>query len=402
MNHRKLLFIGEAMAPAHDRMLKVLRVFGLSVLLTGPVQAQRTDTLRFTSAAFGTERTVVVHLPEFHRYAAPEVRFPVIILLDGQHEWFAEPLCNDIRYLQYTHAVPQAITVTVPLADRVRECALDALDGPPMPLLRLLAEELPPLLEPYRPGPLQLLVGHSFSASFALYAYLQRPDLFPGVIALSPLDEVDRTIPAVDIALRTRPQDRVLIAVGGMEDLQDGGHARVVVPLMEALKPPATGDPLWFRTYPPAGHTDLPIIAAPEMLATYFSAFALRDTLVPVDRDYLLLAPPPAPGELLRSVEAGTSFRGDHISWEVAEINGMASRLLASDHTEHAIAVYRKGVELYPLFYEFHWSLGELLLDLDRQEAFAFLRRAQELLRTEEKDMQGRAEVQAEIEALMR
>lgn len=112
------------------------------------LQAQRTDTLRFHSTAFGTERSVVVHLPEFHRYASEQVRMPVIILLDGQHEWLIDPLLNDIRFLQYTHEVPQAIVVTVPHGDRVQESAPDSLDQPTMPLLELLTKELPPLLKP--------------------------------------------------------------------------------------------------------------------------------------------------------------------------------------------------------------------------------------------------------------
>ncbi|MCB0810512.1 MAG: hypothetical protein KDB96_14645, partial [Flavobacteriales bacterium] len=72
----------------------------LSLALSVPVagMAQHTDTLRFRSQAMDADRLVVVHLPEFHRYASEEVRMPVIVVLDGQHEWFVGPVVNDIRY----------------------------------------------------------------------------------------------------------------------------------------------------------------------------------------------------------------------------------------------------------------------------------------------------------------
>ncbi len=124
--------------------MRSLLLVTLLDLLSVVAQAQRTDTLRFHSTAFGTEREVVVHTPEFHRYASAQVRMPVIILLDGQHDWFTAPLLNDIRFLQYTHEVPQAIVVSVPHANRVKECATDSITQPGMPLLDMLVTELPP------------------------------------------------------------------------------------------------------------------------------------------------------------------------------------------------------------------------------------------------------------------
>lgn len=376
--------------------------FLLAILGSSGIQAQHTDTLRFHSAAFDAEREVVVHLPEFHRYAAPEVRMPVIILLDGQHDWLVGPLLNDIRYLQYTHEVPQAIVVTVPHVDRVRECATDSVDQPSMPLLRMLTAELPTLLAPYHPSDIQVLVGHSFSSSFALYAYLQAPDVFNAVIALSPLHQVKEAMPRVAELLEVRPNDRVLVAVGGPQRLKDGGHAERLAPVMERLgKDPGHGR-LLYRDYPSAGHTSLPVIAFPELLSTLFLPFSVRDSLVPVNDEYKLVTPAPPAQDLLRMAEASNRFLGGSLPWEVAEINGIASRLWSSDELEQTIAVYRKGIELYPKLYEFHWALGELLLDTDPQRAHASLRTALELLDTEERELPERMEIRGEIEGLMR
>ncbi|MBK9418220.1 MAG: hypothetical protein IPN62_13295 [Flavobacteriales bacterium] len=108
----------------------------------------------------------------------------------------------------------------MPREDRVQECAPDSIDQPGMPLLEMLTQELPPLLRSYHPGEITVLVGHSFTASFALYAYLRATDAFDAVIALSPLHQVKRSVPLVVDRLVERLDRQVLVAVGGAERLQ--------------------------------------------------------------------------------------------------------------------------------------------------------------------------------------
>ncbi|MBK9274970.1 MAG: hypothetical protein IPM49_10590 [Flavobacteriales bacterium] len=341
--------------------------------------AQRTDTLRFTSEAFGTERTVLVHLPEFHRLAGPEVRMPVFILLDGQHEWFIGPALNDIRFLQYTHEVPQAIVITVPHADRVKECAPDSITQPTTPLLTMLTQELPGLLTPYHPGDITVLVGHSFSASFALYAYLAAPAAFDAVIALSPLHQVDRSLPLVMERLQHAKDERVLLAVGGPERFKDGGHHAGLTRAMHDALPTRAGDRVFFKEYPSAGHTSLPIIAFPDLLATLFRPYALRDSLAPVDENYALLHVPPPPAQLVKELEASWSFLGGTLPWDLAEANGLLSRLENGGHPDHVIALLRQAITFYPNEYSFHAWLGEALLERDPAAARSLLMRAREL-----------------------
>lgn len=77
---------------------------------------QEINTLSFYSKAFNEQRTVCIHKPEFYKHKPESVKLPVIHLLDGQHEWFIEPLLSDIRFLQCTHEIPNT-TVVVPHAD---------------------------------------------------------------------------------------------------------------------------------------------------------------------------------------------------------------------------------------------------------------------------------------------
>lgn len=374
----------------------------LALIVLGPAGAQHTDTLRYYSAAFGAQREVLVHLPEFHRYAAPEVGMPVIILLDGQHDWFVEPLLNDIRYLQYTHEVPQAIVVTIPLVDRVQECAPDSINQPATPLLRLLKEELPPLIAPYHPGELTVLVGHSFSASFALYAYLQAPGALDAVIALSPLHQVKQSLPRVMDRLTDHVDERVWVAVGGVEPTKDGGHYDALVNAMKAADPPRAGGRFHFGEYPSAGHTSLPIIAFPELVTSYFGPYSMRDTLAPVDQEYQLRAAPPEPDVLVNELRSTWHFMGTTLAGDLAELNGILSRLSNSGYLAHVEAVSRLGISLYPAYFGFYAWLGEALKESDPERARTALHRALELLEEHERSTADYADAKAEIEELLK
>ncbi|MEX1131844.1 MAG: alpha/beta hydrolase-fold protein [Flavobacteriales bacterium] len=374
----------------------------LCILCASFASAQSTDTLRFHSAAFGTEREVVVHLPEFHRYTSDAVHMPVLILLDGQHEWVVEPLLTDIRYLQFAHIVPQAIVVTVPHVDRVAECAPDSITQPTMPLLELLTKELPPLLKRYHPGDLTVLVGHSFTASFALYAHLAAPEAFDAVIALSPLHLVQHSMPRVADRLEKHLNERVLVAVGGESKLLDGWHRGDLTKAVEAARIERTQGRLLFREYPSAGHTSLPIIAFADLLSTLFTPYATRDSLIPVGLyDYKVLSPPPPPELLLKQLEATHGFLGSTLPWGLDEVNGLLSRLDNSDHNEQVILLLRKAIALYPNFYYFHAWLGDELMERDPVAAKQHVRDALRVLNEHDRNDPDYVEMKAELEGML-
>ena len=375
----------------------------LSLALSVPVagMAQHTDTLRFRSQAMDADRLVVVHLPEFHRYASEEVRMPVIVVLDGQHEWFVDPVVNDIRYLTFTKELPQCIIVEVPHADRISECRIPEGEGPEPALLRMLVEELPGLLEPYHPGGFQLLIGHSFTASFALYAFAKYPERFPVVLAHTPGNGSDGHLARVKQHVQEDPDRAVYLSVGGPELKKDKWHHGWNTEALRKEGLPGDLPNFLFREVPHAAHNAVPIRATPEFLSHCFNAFSLRDSLVPVNMYYQLDDPPPPAEELLRQVEQDLAWRGTSIPWELAEINGMASRLMTGDHPEQLLAVFQRGVELYPGYWEFHAAVGELLLESDPAKGKASLRRSLALLEEYDRDQPDYAEIKAELEELL-
>jgi pimeloyl-ACP methyl ester carboxylesterase len=269
-------------------------------------------------------------------------------------------------------------------------------------MLELLTKELPPLLKPYNPGTITVLVGHSFTASFALYAYLAAPETFDAVIALSPLHLVERSLPRVADRLVREPDERVLVAVGGPENAKDGGHYTNVTEAIRQAGPDRTGGRLLFRAYPSAGHTSLPVIAFPDLLATLFRTYAVRDTLASVDRDYRVLTPPPPPDTLLRQLEASWSFLDDTLPWDLAEANGLLSRLESSGYMDHVILLLRRAIQLYPNEYAFHAWLGVALLEREPEVAQASLRKALEVQAAFARNDPDHEERKAEIEGMLK
>lgn len=65
------------------------------------------------------------------------------------------------------------------------------------------------------------------------------------------------------------------------------------------------------------------------------------------------------------------------------------------------MAVYQRGVELYPGNWEFHAAVGELLLDSEPEKGRASPRRSLALLEQYNKEDPNYAEVRAELEGIL-
>ena len=128
----------------------------MTLFISTTLLAQKIDTLNFYSKAFDKERTIFITTPASYKYQSEEVKLPVIYILDGQHEWFVNPLLSTITYLQYTHQIPQAIIVTIPLLNRNKECGIKALDGDELPLHKFITQEVDEKIKKYHPSRLPI------------------------------------------------------------------------------------------------------------------------------------------------------------------------------------------------------------------------------------------------------
>jgi hypothetical protein len=360
---------------------------------------QGRDTLSFYSEVFSTERSIVIEKPEFYRYTDEHVALPIIILLDAQHEWFIEPSLNTIKYLQYTHEIPNALVVSIPLTDRVQECAIRDLSDKTLPLHRFITEEVLQQLRPYSTNPQRILIGHSFSASFALYSSLKAPDFYAAIIAHSPLNELESVVKALSKQEKRKAQ--ICISMGGPQRVKDQYH-RNVYEGVRLKHPDFFKDVLTYES-PSASHTAIPISANPILLSQLFSDFSLRlASTARVDLNYQLVDTPASVAEEMAKVNQILRQSTFQVPLEVAEINGLASRYWNSGYLDHTQAVYEKGVELYPTYFEFHWMLGVLAQEKEEYaRAKSHLEKAKDLLLTMESGSPEQEEYLEEIQGLL-
>ncbi len=359
------------------------------------VFGQQTDTLRFYSNVFKSERTVYITTPEFYKYQSKEVKLPVVFLLDGQHEWFVNPVLNTIRYLQYTHQIPHCIVVTIPLVNRNKECGIKNLEGDELPLYKFITEEIDEKIKLYQVNKYKLLIGHSFSASFSLYAYFKNPNYFSAVIANTPLDNFKELILAIDSNDNIDKQ-RIYISVGGNAKHEDYFHRKAFDKLEKEF--PAFFNSIHTFVAKSAGHNAVPILATPNLLTKLFSEFSKRYTdIASVDDNYMIIDKPSSIEDEIYKIETASKIVGNFYPPEIADLNGLASRYWNSNLINYAIAIYELGTKYYPGYYDFHLQLYELLLETDLERAKLNLNKGNDLLKTVETNNSARDEIMEEI-----
>lgn len=365
--------------------MKKQLIFLIFIVACKFVIAQQTDTIKFFSPAFGTERTVFVHTPQGYKYQSTEVKLPVIYILDGQHDWFVNPILNNINYLQYTHQVPQAIVVSIPLTNRNTECKIKDVKKGDLPLLKFITEELSEQIKIYQPNQYRILIGHSFSASFALYAYLQQSPLFDAVIAHTPLDSFEKLInaftqnPKIDY-------NNIYISVGGKSSHEDFYHRQSFDSLK--IQYPDFFNAIHSFIADNSGHNAVPIVANPYFLTKLFSSFNARYTsIAKVDENYQLINQPISLKDELEEIEKASKLGKYFYAPEIAELNGLASRYLYSNLNNYGLAIYEMATQYYPNYYDFHLQLYDLLLKTDPKKAQSHLNKSYTLLKNLETDL---------------
>lgn len=371
--------------------LTILSALFATVCLYG----QQTDTITFFSQAFQKERTVYVQTPEFYKYQSDSVHLPVIYILDGQHEWFVNPVKNTIHYLQYTHEIPQALVVIIPHDDRNAECSIKDIHGEILPLHQFITEDVNKVLKSYRPNDYRIIIGHSFSASFALYSHLKNMEFYSAVMAHTPLDSFEKIVTELQKNNKTGSR-KIFVSVGGIARDKDFYHRRAFDQLKQ--KYPAFFSSIHIFEANQSAHNAVPIVATPLLLTKIFEDFSSRYTkIAEVNDEYKLVKSPESTQDEVNKIKLASIIGHFTYSPEIPDINGMASRYLASGLTEYGIAVYEMGVKFFPKYYEFHLALYELHLPTNRTKAKYHLDTAATLLETLENDLSDKQDLLDEI-----
>lgn len=145
------------------------------------------ETQSFYSADLADTVYFDIHLPEEYR-EAPQHEFPVLILLDSQNEINHRYHLETIEYLTAIGAMPGCVIVSIPLDNETRiDWTVPAAEnGLGDAFLTAITREIDQYIRRhYRTNNFRLLIGHSRTAIFSMYALSARPDYFTGVIASS-------------------------------------------------------------------------------------------------------------------------------------------------------------------------------------------------------------------------
>ncbi len=347
------------------------------------ISAQRIDTLDFFSESFQTNRKIVVHTPEFFKYQTEEVKRPLYIILDAQHEWLVNPAISTIKYLTFTKEIPSGIIVEIPLEDRIAECAIPDDGEATLALHKFITEEVMEVLEPsYPSNGFKLLIGHSMSASFALYSLAHSPEFYSAVFAHSPMDELETLV--TWMSLYSVPTDKIFISVGGAHQSKDKYHRQAIEDVRKTY--PGFFEDIEFYTADQSAHNAVPLVSNPIFFTKLFQEYSYRFThIAEVDMNYQLKEFPESIEMELNKIQASSDFMDKDFSLEVSDINGIASRYLTNDNfSAHALELYELGVELYPEYFEFYIYLAEFSIPTDPKAAKAYLKKSKLLLNTHE------------------
>ena len=146
------------------------------------------EEVTLTSSRLNEDRIMSIYLPD--SYHKGSQKYPVIYLLDGKTHF--HHATGAISFLSNQRIIPEMIVVSIHNVDRNR-------DFSPVPDTRLptsggaenflgfVSDELTNYIDKnYRTSGFNILMGHSFGGEFAVYALLQKPEVFDAYIAISP------------------------------------------------------------------------------------------------------------------------------------------------------------------------------------------------------------------------
>lgn len=143
------------------------------------------------SKVLDEKREVIITLPE--SYIGSENRYPVLYMLDANFTPFFEKNLFTVQFMRLWQMVPEMIIVGVYNTIRDRdmipvEVPEKEESGKADKFLEFITKELRPMINTeYRTTDYNLIYGGSNAGLFVLYALLNHPEVFTGVISSSPM-----------------------------------------------------------------------------------------------------------------------------------------------------------------------------------------------------------------------
>jgi predicted alpha/beta superfamily hydrolase len=183
---------------------------------------------KFNSESFGNERKLKIFLPIEYELE-PNMKFPVIYLLDAQNESLFNLTKSTIDYLIGSYELQPSILVGIISEDREFEFLSENENeetsnrykkvGGSINLMNSLKNEVFPYIDKnYRVKPSRIGIGHSLGGTFLTETLINNPTLFNGLILISPNYAYDneQIIQYIDkISTNIKSNDNYVYSISG-------------------------------------------------------------------------------------------------------------------------------------------------------------------------------------------
>jgi predicted alpha/beta superfamily hydrolase len=247
------------------------------------------EKFQIESKVLAETRSYVIHIPD--SYKNGKEAYPVLVLQDAENN-FAQTSAA-VNLLSANGRVPAMIVVGINNVDRVRDMTpskpATGFGGAPFlgaaggadKFLSFIADELLPTIDRnYRTRPYRVLIGHSLGGLFAVYALMNRPELFKGYLVISPSlwwdDQVlVKTAQGFFAAHKDLRADLYMTLANEGETMLGGAWK-----LSAVLEESKLAGVRWqFKRYPEEDHGTVPYLSTYQGLQAIFAGYSIADPI---------------------------------------------------------------------------------------------------------------------------
>ena len=302
------------------------------------------------SQILNEDRDLIIYLPD--DYYSSENHYPVLYLLDGRTHF--HHATGAVNFLSVYGKIPDMIVVSIINVDRNRDFSPVHDENIPTSggaekFLGFMSEELIPNMDnDYRTSGFNVLMGHSFGGTFAVYSLLTKPEIFDAYIAISPyLHYADNYLVKESLAAfkpYNKNRKHFYMTVGDEPDYFDPLEA-----FSSTMKQKTKGTvDFQYVKMLSEDHASVPYISLFNGIRFIFSDWEL---------------PREKFGEGLAAIDAHyakvSSAYGQKVGTPENVINLLGYTYLRNNQIETAISVFSKNVKRYPGSANVYDSLGE-------------------------------------------